>query len=129
MKYLKEIKKKLFYKEPIEFNKYSSKDILKYAVGANLYMNGEKDFYNKIINGELKELGTISICFEDITKDSEVELAENKVVNMINKLNYYNNNVKEKYKNSINIIEVRNIEDFYITVKCENSTEAIKFMI
>jgi hypothetical protein len=30
--------KSSFYIEPKEFNKYSDKDILKYAIGANLYM-------------------------------------------------------------------------------------------
>ena len=35
MRYLNEYKKDLFYKEPVEFNKNSNKDILKYAVGAN----------------------------------------------------------------------------------------------
>ena len=67
MRYLNEYKKNLFYKKPVEFNKNSNKDVLKYAVGANLYMNGEKDFYEKIINGDFNELGAISICFAKTT--------------------------------------------------------------
>lgn len=35
--------------------------------------------------------------------------------------------LKELYKEKIKVLEVRNIEDFYITIKCENSTEAEKF--
>lgn len=35
--------------------------------------------------------------------------------------------LKEKYKEKIKVLEVRNIEDFYITIKCENSIEAEKF--
>lgn len=94
MRYLNEYKKDLFYKEPVEFNKNSNKDILKYAVGANLYMNGEKNFYEKIINGEFNELGAISICFEDATRDGEVEDAENNVVNMLDNLVKYISNIE-----------------------------------
>ena len=39
----------------------------------------------------------------------------------------YLENLKEEYKELIGIIEVRNIEDFYITVKCVNSNKADKF--
>ena len=113
MRYLEFSKKKLFYKEPVEFNKYTAKEVLKYAIGANLYMNGEKDFYKKIICGEFNDLGAISICFEDATKDSEVEFAENNVVNMLNKLNKYINNEKEKMSNiPLIFFRVRNYNQF-----------------
>ena len=113
MRYLEFNKKKLFYKEPIEFNKYTDKEILKYAIGANLYMNGEKNFYKKIIYGEFNDLGAISICFEDATKDSEVEAAENNVVNMLNKLDKHINYEKEKISNvPLIFFRVRNYNQF-----------------
>ena len=119
LRYLEENKSSLFYKKPIEFNKNSNKDILKYAVGANLYMNGEKDFYEKIINGNFNELGTISVCFEDATKDSEVESAENNVVKMLDKLSKYGN--EENIKNiPLIFFRVRNYEQFKrFTLKLE----------
>lgn len=113
MRYLEFSKKKLFYKEPVEFNKYTDKEVLKYAIGANLYMNGEKDFYKKIIYGEFNALGAISICFEDATKDSEVEAAENNVVNMLNKLDKHINYEKEKISNvPLIFFRVRNYAQF-----------------
>lgn len=113
MRYLEFSKKNLFYKEPVEFDKYTDKELLKYAIGANLYMNGEKNFYKKIIYGEFNDLGAISICFEDATKDSEVEAAENNVVNMLNKLNKYINNEKEKRINiPLIFFRVRNYNQF-----------------
>ena len=112
MRYLNEYKKDLFYKEPIEFNKNSNKDILKYAVGANLYMNGEKNFYEKIINGDFNELGTISICFEDATRDSEVEDAENNVVKMLDDLANYIENIDVINNIPLIFFRVRNYNQF-----------------
>lgn len=45
---------------------------------------------------------------------------------LIENINYIEE-LKEIYKESINIIDVRNIENFYITVKCKDSEEANKF--
>lgn len=86
MKYFKESKKEYFYKLPSAFNKYSKKELLKYALGANLYMNGMKDCYSKIVNGEFREMGTITICFEDATREDELEISENNILNMLDNL-------------------------------------------
>lgn len=112
MRYLNECKKNLFYKEPVEFNKNSNRELLKYAVGANLYMNGEKDFYEKIINGDFNELGAISICFEDATRDSEVEDAENNVVNMLDNLVKYIGNIEVTNNIPLIFFRVRNYNQF-----------------
>ena len=56
MKHLKSINNEKFYKEPMSFNKYSKKDLLKYAIGSNLYMNALMDIYNKI---KLKKINDI----------------------------------------------------------------------
>lgn len=47
--------------------------------------------------------------------------------NELNRNIKYLEKLKEEYKELIGIIEVRNIEDFYITVKCVDSHEADKF--
>ena len=47
MRHLKSINNKMFFKEPMDFNKYTDKDLLKYAVGSNLYMNALMDIYRK----------------------------------------------------------------------------------
>lgn len=112
MRYLNECKKNLFYKEPVEFNKNFNRELLKYAVGANLYMNGEKDFYEKIINGDFNELGAISICFEDATRDSEVENAENNVVKMLDNLAKYIDNIEVINNIPLIFFRVRNYNQF-----------------
>lgn len=71
--------------------------------GAQIYIDGKLD---RVWDKQMKSL------FD------QNELNEN--INYLEKL-------KEEYKESIGVIEVRNIEDFYITVKCEDSYEAEKF--
>lgn len=112
MKYFKG-KEDLFYKKPNNFNKSTTKEILQFALGANLYMNSMKNFYEKIVCGDFKELGTISICFEDATKDSEVECSENKVIDMLNNLDYYIANNKSKIEEiPLIFFRVRNYDQF-----------------
>ncbi|MEG2353998.1 MAG: HpcH/HpaI aldolase/citrate lyase family protein [Clostridium sp.] len=107
MIHFKFIESKLFYKEPNKFDKNTKKEVLKYALGANLYMNGHIDIYKKIISGEFSNLGSISICFEDSIKESDVEICENNVLNMLNKLNYYMNSNSEFNDCDIPLIFIR----------------------
>ena len=75
-------------------------------------MNGEKNFYEKIINGDFNELGAISICFEDATRDSEVENAENNVVNMLDNLVKYIDNIEVINNIPLIFFRVRNYNQF-----------------
>lgn len=104
---------RIFFKRPKEFNKKTNKEILKYAVGANLYMNGGKNFSEKIILGDFNSIGTITICFEDAARDSEVKAFEENVINNLEKLlKYIDNN--EEVKNNLPLIffRVRNYSQF-----------------
>lgn len=75
-------------------------------------MNGEKDFYEKIINGDFNELGAISICFEDATRDSEVENAENNVVKILDNLAKYIDNIEVINNIPLIFFRVRNYNQF-----------------
>lgn len=113
MKYFKNSEEKYFYKLPNGFNKNSEKNILKYALGANLYMNGMKECYSKIINGTFKEIGAITICFEDATRESELEVSESNTLNMLNNL-YEDLKSESLTQDDIPLIfiRVRNTEQF-----------------
>ena len=39
-----------FVKEPMDFNKYTPRDVLQYCLGATMYMPGNKDFIQAIID-------------------------------------------------------------------------------
>ena len=70
MKYFNYIEKEklehIFYKKPQEFDKNSNKDILKYALGAFLYVPANKynQIYKSVVNQE-KEPKPLAICLED----------------------------------------------------------------
>lgn len=75
-----------FVVDPIEFNKYTDRDVLKYCLGATMYMPGTKDFASKIITGALSGLSSIVMCFEDACPSEDVEKAEENVVHMLETL-------------------------------------------
>lgn len=87
MRHLKNIRNEKFYKEPMSFNKYSNKDLLKYAIGSNLYMNALMDIYNNIKLRKIKDVTTITICFEDSIKESDVSKGEVNVLTALDNLN------------------------------------------
>lgn len=112
MRYFTSMKEELFFKQPNYFDKYKDLEYLKYGLGANLYMNGLKDFYNKIINGDLEEVTSISICFEDATKESELEVCEENVLSMLEKLHKHISSNDIDYNIPLIFIRVRNYEQF-----------------
>ena len=128
MKHLKSIRSEKFYIEPMTFNKYTSKDLLKYAIGSNLYMNALMDIYNKIKLKKINDITTITICFEDSIKESDLNKGE---INVLMDLDKLNNDI---YKGEINedlipliFIRVRNINQF-ISFSSKLSKENFKLI-
>ena len=113
MRYFEKINKNLFHKEPRDINKNSGKDLLQYALGANLYMNGLKDIFDKLISGSFENTGLITICFEDSVKESDLKECENNVFNLLNKLMVHKENgLLNEDKIPLIFIRVRNINQF-----------------
>jgi len=74
----------LFYKEPESFSKYSDKNLLKYAIGANMYMPGtQKNVFEKLIGNQFREVGAITLCCEDAIPASEVAAAEDNILRLL----------------------------------------------
>ncbi len=72
-----------FQKDPVEFNKYTDLGLLKYCLGATMYMPGTKDFTNKIMTNEMAGLTSMVMCFEDACPEDEVEQAEQNTLRML----------------------------------------------
>lgn len=124
MRYFKEVYKNLFYKEPENFNKFSNKEFLMYCLGANMYMSATKDIFSKLINGEFKNIGCLTFCFEDATKNEEVSIAENNVKNILKKLNEAIIEDKLIIDNlPLIFLRVRNISQFKNFSNMLNSTD------
>lgn len=82
-KYNKDFK---FVEEPIEFNKYTDREILQYCLGATLYMPSKKDIVNKIIHKEIEGLTTMVMCFEDAIRPEDLTEAQDNVISILDTL-------------------------------------------
>ncbi|MDR2878385.1 MAG: HpcH/HpaI aldolase/citrate lyase family protein [Fusobacteriales bacterium] len=117
-------KEELFYKLPKEFNRFSDKDILKYSLGATLYMPSTKNIAEKIINKSLTSLTSLVMCFEDSIDESDLENAEHNVLNTIKIIK------RAVIENTLSItdvplifLRVRNIKQFIDFTKNLNTSD------
>jgi citrate lyase beta subunit len=102
-----------FFKEPVEFNKYTEKSLLQYCLGGTLYMPGTKNVVDKILTKNLNNVTSMVMCFEDAIQEKDVLQAE---VNVLNHLILINKAIAEE-KISIDdipliFLRVRNTEQF-----------------
>ena len=97
MKYFEYIKnKKMFFKKPKEVLNSSDLELLKYSLGATLYMPATReDIDDIIINNKIKELTSMVICLEDSVSDYDLEYAEENLINIFEKLLNYELNYGE----------------------------------
>ena len=86
----------------VDFIKEYNPEIIICTNGAQIYINGKLD---EVWNKKMKEI----VNYDELLQNID-----------------YLEKVKEKNKETIEVLEVRNIEDFYITVKCANEYEATK---
>lgn len=113
MRHFSYINDDVFIERPIEFNKYSRKEILQYSLGATLYTPSTKDISEKIINKDIDGLTTIAMCFEDAIREEDLEKGEENVLNIINSINHELKNDKLT-QNDIPLffLRVRNPQQF-----------------
>ena len=102
-----------FVMEPENFDKYTQRDMLRYCLGATMYMPGTKDFLQPILTKKYPGLTSMVMCFEDACREELVGEAERNVIHLLDELN------AELEKGSIGyeeipliIFRVRNIEQF-----------------
>ena len=69
-----------FVVAPESFNKYTSRELLQYCLGATMYMPGTKEFLPKILNRSIPGLTTMVFCFEDACAEADVPKAEENVL-------------------------------------------------
>lgn len=75
-----------FVSEPIEFNKNTDKEQLKYCLGATLYMPAIQNILPKILGKTIPGMTTIVMCFEDALKEVDIPKAEENVLLVLEKL-------------------------------------------
>lgn len=102
-----------FVKEPIEFNKYTDKNILQFCLGATMYMPGHKDFIEAIITHKYPGLTSMVMCFEDACKLEDVPKAEENSIHTLDVLSDKLLSGEITYADlPLLIFRVRNLEQF-----------------
>lgn len=72
-----------FLLNPVEFDKYTPRELLQYCLGASMYMPGTKDFADKILNKSIPSLTSFVMCFEDACPEDDVEKAEENTLKLL----------------------------------------------
>lgn len=103
-----------FLSEPESFTKHTDKDILKYAIGANMYMPGtQTNILNKLIYNKYHDIGAITLCCEDAIAEDKVEEAEENIVHILSELYDITQENPEKLNElPLIFIRVRNVNQF-----------------
>ena len=106
--------KRIFYKEPSNITKNTSKDYLSFALGATLYMPALKEEILEIIlNNKYKRLTSLVLCLEDSIPEDKVKEAED---NLIKVLIALRDTIKEKKCSAESLplifIRIRSTEQF-----------------
>ncbi|AVK47532.1 ATP-binding protein [Clostridium sp. MF28] len=106
--YLTEKQKSLFYKLPKYFDKNYDINILRYTIGALLYIPAiNNGMIYKAIDGDIKGIGSVAICLEDaIGIEGEAE----SIRNIKEIFRYLKHNEKTKNELPLIFIRFRNIE-------------------
>ena len=68
-----------FVKAPVEFNKYTDREMLQYCLGATLYMPGTKDIRDKVLHHQL-DVTSLVMCCEDAIKEEDLPMAEQNIL-------------------------------------------------
>lgn len=112
-----EDKEKIFMYGPQRFTRDSEKGFLQYALGATLYMPATKaNIAENIISSKIKAK-SIVMCLEDAIGDKEVELAEKRLGEHLNKINIA---IKS------NVIKEESLPLIFIRIRTPNQMLKIK---
>lgn len=112
MKYFSNENNLKFYKEPQTFDKYSDKEILKFALGANLYVPAtQQTIFQKLIDNRFHNIGAITLCMEDSIDETHLDEAQLCTLNLLERLNIVIEEKKE-YNLPLIFIRVRNESQF-----------------
>lgn len=68
-----------FVRPPMDFDKYTERDVLQYCLGATLYMPGTKDIKDKVLNHQL-DVTSLVMCCEDAIKEEDLPIAEQNIL-------------------------------------------------
>ncbi|MCM1568353.1 MAG: HpcH/HpaI aldolase/citrate lyase family protein [Roseburia sp.] len=103
-----------FVKEPVEFCKYTERELLQYCLGATMYMPGTKDFAAAIIGRKYPGLTSMVLCFEDACRLEDVPAAEENSIQLLHLISDKMEAGEISYRElPLIIFRIRNMEQFH----------------
>lgn len=102
-----------FVKAPVDFNKYTDRELLQYCLGATMYMPGTKDFAQAVIDKKYPGLTSMVMCFEDACPEEDVPAAELNSIHVLETLKEAEDSGKLNYEDiPLLFFRVRSPEQF-----------------
>lgn len=102
-----------FVEKPVEFNKYSEKNLLRYCLGATMYMPGTMNFAPKIIDRAMPGLTSMVLCFEDACPENDVPAAEDNTLKLLDRISTALDKGDISYTDiPLVFVRVRSVEQF-----------------
>ena len=102
-----------FVRNPVDFDKYTHRNLLQYCLGATMYMPGTKDFVQKIVDKSYPGLTSMVMCFEDACPEEDVPAAEENSIHLLGELDRLVNSDRLDNKDiPLIFFRVRNVEQF-----------------
>lgn len=116
-----EDRKEIFHKEPSEINLDSEIELIRYSLGATLYMPATKEDLSELIIGKkYPQISSLVICLEDAIKDKELEKAEETLFDNLRKI------IRAK---TAGLIKEDEIPIIFIRVRNSEHLSSIRFKI
>lgn len=107
----------IFYMKPSNFNKYTKKNELAYALGATMYTPSTRlEIARDIVTNKHRGLTSLVLCLEDSISDLDVEFAEDNLVSQLSV-------VHQEITNGL--IEMDNIPLIFVRVRSANQMERV----
>jgi citrate lyase beta subunit len=102
-----------FIYEPKEFDKYTDPALLKYCLGATMYMPGTKNFLEAILTRKYPGLTSLVLCVEDACRLEDLPAAEENSLALLDQLGQaIRDGVISKDYVPLIIFRVRNLDQF-----------------
>lgn len=102
-----------FFRDPVDFNKYTDRELLQYCLGATMYMPGTKDFAQAIVDKKYPGLTSMVLCFEDACPEEDVPAAEQNAIHLLTILDEKERAGELDYKDvPLIFFRVRSVDQF-----------------
>lgn len=73
----------IFFREPLEFTRFSDPSLLRYCLGGTLYMPSTRSVMDKIVDRQMHNVRSMVMCFEDAIRPEDLASGENNVLEQL----------------------------------------------